>query len=131
MTESNLTKARQAETTAEPTSEAPIYQPRFDIFETDSELTLYGDMPGVEENQLDIRYENEQLMIHGKVPQRHENIKLARQEYGVGNYHRSFVIGESIDPKKISAEIDNGVLVIHLPKVEAAKPRRIAVKASN
>jgi HSP20 family protein len=48
---------------------------------------------------------------------------------GVGDYHRSFTIGEAIDAEKISAEMHNGVLTLHLPKSEKVKPRRIEVKA--
>jgi HSP20 family molecular chaperone IbpA len=129
MAETTLTKPRGAQSNAERTREAPIYQPRFDIVETDNELTLYGDMPGVEESHLDIRYENEQLSIDGKVPPRNEDVTFLRQEYGVGDFHRSFTIGESIDNEKITAEVHNGVLVVHLPKAEAVKPKRIAVKA--
>jgi HSP20 family molecular chaperone IbpA len=113
---------------AEPTRQVPTYQPRFDIVETEQELTLYGDLPGVDESHLDIRYENEQLTIHGDVPLRHEGVNFARREYGVGDFYRTFRIGESIDAEKISAELDHGVLVVHLPKSPASKPRRIEVK---
>ncbi|TWT79621.1 Spore protein SP21 [Planctomycetes bacterium CA13] len=129
MTNKPLTKPHPAQMEAEPTSQSPAYQPRFDIVESDNELTLYGDMPGVEEKDLDVRYENEQLMIHAKVPSRKEAETMLCEEYGVGDYQRTFMIGESIDPAKINAEIHNGVLVVHLPKTEAVKPKRIQVKA--
>jgi HSP20 family protein len=116
------------QTAAEPTRQWPIYQPRFDIVETEDELTLYGDLPGVGNDQLDVRYENEQLIIHGKTQPRTDDVKFLRQEYGVGDFHRTFVIGESIATEKISAEMHNGVLIVHLPKAEAAKPKRIHVK---
>jgi len=125
------TTARVASTSeAEPTRQSPAYQPRFDIVETENELTLYGDLPGVDEQGLDIRYEDEQLMIHGKVPPRHADVPFLRQEYGVGDFQRTFRIGESIDSDQITAELKNGVLAIRLPKSQAAKPRRIEVKAS-
>ncbi len=129
MAETSLTKNRPAQAEAEPTRDTPSYQPRFDILESEQELTLYGDLPGVEQAQLDIRYENEQLIIHGKIQERYQNLQLLRQEYGIGDFHRSFSIGESIDATKISAEVQNGVLVIHLPKTEAVKPKRIEVKS--
>jgi HSP20 family molecular chaperone IbpA len=78
---------------------------------------------------LVVRYENEQLYISGRVTIRNEGLQVLRQEYGVGDFQRTFTIGESIDPQAISAEVHNGVLVVHLPKSEAAKPKRIAVKA--
>ena len=125
----NIATPHATQPSAEPTRQAPIYQPRFDIIETENELTLYGDMPGVDNDELDVRYENEQLIIYGKAEPRTDEVKFLRQEYGVGDFHRTFVIGESIAPEKISAEIHNGVLIVHLPKAEAAKPKRIQVNA--
>lgn len=104
------------------------YLPQFDIRETDDELVLYGDLPGVGPDGLDIRFENGELTIHGKVSPRHENVEFIYSEYGVGNYHRAFMIGETIDVEKISAEMWHGVLTVHLPKSEKAKPRRIEVR---
>lgn len=105
------------------------YLPQFDIQETDDELVLYGDLPGVGPDGLDIRFENGELTIHGKVSPRHENVEFIYSEYGVGNYYRAFMIGETIDVGKISAEMRHGVLTVHLPKSEKAKPRRIEVRA--
>jgi HSP20 family protein len=106
------------------------YIPRFDIWEGDDELLLYGDLPGVMPENLDIRFENRELSIHGKVCPRHEGIQFVYGEYGIGDFHRSFTIGEAIDSERIFAEMHNGVLTVHLPKSDAAKPRRIEVKAS-
>ena len=127
MAEHTLSETKSTE--AEPTRQAPMYQPRFDIVETKDELTLFGDMPGVDESNVDIRYENEQLAIRGTVPERNADVAFMRQEYGIGDYYRTFTIGESIDAGKITAEVNNGVLVVHLPKSDAAKPRRIQVKS--
>lgn len=129
MAENTVTKSGSTDSVAEPTSEAPLYQPPFDIFETDTELTLYGDLPGAEQKDLDVRYEDEQLTIQAKVAPRSDDVTMLRQEYGVGNYYRRFLVGESIDTEKITAELNRGVLIIHLPKAEAAKPKRIQVKA--
>lgn len=112
---------------SEPTRETPVFTPRFDIVETDTELTLYGEVPGVNKDKIDVRYENEQLIIHGHVTDRCEGIAFLRQEYGVGDFRRSFRIGETVDATKIRAEVRNGILVIHLPKSEAVQPRRIKV----
>jgi HSP20 family protein len=104
------------------------YTPRVDIYETENELTLYADMPGVKTEDLDMRFENRELVVHGKVTPRHEGVQFLYGEYGVGDFYRTFAIGEAIDGGKISAELKNGVLTVHLPKSEAVKPRRIAVK---
>ncbi|MHB8897460.1 MAG: Hsp20/alpha crystallin family protein [Thermoguttaceae bacterium] len=114
--------------TVERTRTGTIYTPRFDIAETQDELTLYGDLPGVEPNDLDIRFENDRLVIHGKVESCHKEQQFLYGEYGVGDYYREFQIFEGIDGEKISADLKNGVLTVHLPKSEAVKPRRIEVK---
>jgi HSP20 family molecular chaperone IbpA len=129
MAETTVTTTSPVQADAEPTRQRPTFQPRFDIVENDNELVLYGDVPGVGQDDLDIRYENEQLIIHGRVADRNEGLETLRQEYTVGDFQRVFTIGEAIDSEAINAEVHNGVLVVHLPKSESAKPKRIAVKA--
>lgn len=129
MAENTLAKTPPAPTGPEPTRDMPTYQPLFDILENENELTLYGDLPGVGQDDLDIEYENEQLIIRGRVASRNEGLAVICQEYGVGDFQRVFAIGEAINAEAISAEVHNGVLVVHLPKAESAKPKRIAVKA--
>ena len=103
------------------------YSPRFDIWENDDEMILYGDLPGVMPEDLDVRFENPVLTIHGKVNPRHSDIKFLHGEYGIGDFYREFRISEAVDAGKISAELKNGVLTVHLPKTEQVKPRRIEV----
>jgi len=124
----DLAKREQPDVAVERTRCGMTYSPRIDIWENDDELTLYADMPGVTPESLDIRFENHELTIHGKVVPRHEDMQFVYGEYGIGDYYRTFNIGEAIDAEKISAELHNGVLVLHLPKTEAVKPRRIEVK---
>ncbi|MCL4202332.1 MAG: Hsp20/alpha crystallin family protein [Pirellulaceae bacterium] len=114
--------------TVERTQESVTYTPRFDIWENQEELLLYGDLPGVNAGDLDIRFEDKQLSIHGRVAPRHSGGQYLYAEYGVGDFFRTFAIGESIDASKISAELKNGVLTVHLPKTEAVKPKRIEVR---
>lgn len=129
----NTTLTNREKQTGEVTRPEDTYQatyvPRFDIWEGDDELRLYGDLPGVASGDVDIRFENNELTIHGKVSRRHEGIDFSYGEYGIGDFHRTFRIGESIDTDKISAEMNQGVLTVHLPKSEKAKPRRIEVKS--
>jgi HSP20 family molecular chaperone IbpA len=113
----------------ERTQSGRTYSPRFDIWETEDELILYGDLPGVRPESLDVEFENDVLTIHGKVESRQKDIEFINGEYGIGDFYRTFAIGESIDKEKIAAEMHNGVLTLHLPKAEAIKPRRIKVKA--
>ncbi len=115
--------------TPERTRGAVTYTPRCDIFETEDELLLCADLPGVEPGDVDVRYENGKLTIYGKCAPRQEGVNYLGYEYGVGDYYRAFTIGEAIDSDKIAAELKHGVLTVHLPKTEAVKPKRIAVKA--
>ena len=114
---------------AEYTRDNPVFTPQFDIFETDNELVLWGDLPGVTADDLNIDFEKNELIVRGKVASRQEGTQHLLNEYGIGDFYRTFAIGESIDTEKISAELKNGVLTLHLPKTEAVKPRKIAVKA--
>jgi HSP20 family protein len=113
----------------EPTRGQVTFSPRIDIHETDEQLILYAELPGVTTDDLDIQFENRELRIHGRVQPRQTDAEYIYREYGVGDFFRTFAIGETIDPERISAELKNGVLTLHLPKKEAAKPRRIQVKA--
>lgn len=105
-----------------------IYQARFDLWEGHDELILYCDLPGVAPDNLEIQSEGRQLTLHGKVEPRGKGGDYLHSEYGVGDFHRTFMIGESVDTDAISAELKDGVLTLRLPKVEDAKPRRIEVK---
>jgi HSP20 family protein len=114
---------------AERMQEAATFTPRFDIWENEDEILLYGDLPGVAPNDLDIRFENGELTIHGRVAPRHAERRSLYGEYGVGDFFRSFAIGQTIDSTQISAGLKQGVVILHLPKTAAVRPRRIAVKA--
>ncbi|OHB82223.1 MAG: heat-shock protein SP21 [Planctomycetes bacterium RBG_16_64_10] len=122
-------KSSSDSTQVERTRNGVTYTPRIDIVEKDDELTLYGDLPGVTRDSLDIQFENRELTIHGKVRPRQRDERYLYAEYGVGDFYRAFTIGQEIDTAKISAELSDGVLVVHLPKADAVKPRRIEVKA--
>jgi HSP20 family molecular chaperone IbpA len=113
----------------ERTHSGQTYSPRVDILETENELLLLADMPGVAPENLDIQFENRELRIHGKVCPRHQDIDFLYGEYGIGDFYRTFTVGEMIDSEKISAELHQGVLTLHLPKTEAVKPRKIMLKS--
>jgi len=108
-----------------------VYSPNVDIVEVENELMLIADVPGARPDAVDINYEQGLLTLHAGVEPRQQDEKtdFVFREYGVGDYYRSFQIGEGIDAQKIDAELKDGVLTVHLPKTEAAKPRKIQVKA--
>lgn len=121
-------KERTEQTTAERTRGGIYFTPRVDIFETETELTLYADVPGVRSEDVELRYENGELVLHGRVRPCSQAGTLLWAEYDQGNFFRAFTIHESIDSTRIEATCKNGVLTVHLPKVEAVQPRRINVR---
>ncbi len=115
---------------AERTRAKRLYTPPVDIIEGEDRLLLIADMPGVDENSVDITLEKNILTINGTVePEIPENHRLVSYEYGIGDYHRTFTLSDEIDREKIEATVKNGVLRLTLPKAEAAKTRKIPVKA--
>jgi HSP20 family protein len=113
----------------EATRDGRYYTPRVDIFESADEVVLQCDMPGVRPQEVDVRFEKGELSLYGKVQPRQAPAEYLDEEYGVGDFYRSFAIAPEIDADKISAECRDGVLTVHLPKQEKVKPKRIAVKA--
>lgn len=111
----------------EPT-QAVYYTPACDIVETPEELLLFAEMPGVKPEDVDIRYENGELHVYGRRAAQQEKKNYLLEEYEAGDFYRAFTVGETLDADRISAELKNGVLTVHLPKHEALKPRKIAVK---
>ena len=127
----DLTNKEQREVAStERTRDGAAFTPRIDVFETDEELLLCADLPGVATDGLNIRYEDKELTIEGRVAPRHSDVEHLYSEYGVGDFYRTFTIGELIDVEKITAELKHGAVTVHLPKADRAKPRRIEVKAS-
>jgi HSP20 family protein len=103
--------------------------PAVDIFESTDGLTVLADLPGVDKNDLTIEVKNDVLTLEGRSQDPSPGASLYK-EFELVNFFRQFQISDSIDPGKISAELKHGVLQIHLPKAEAAKPRKIDVQVS-
>jgi HSP20 family protein len=128
-TKSLTPKGRSEVTTPEATRGGAYFSPRVDIFETTKELTLIADVPGVRPEDVDLRYENGELLLHARVQEHSQAGTRLLNEYEVGDFYRAFSIHESINSQGISAECKNGVLTVHLPKVESAQPKQVQVKA--
>ena len=117
-------------TGAEHTRSGRCYRPNVDILERSDELLVLADVPGAAPEHVDVNFEEGTLAIHAKVePRQAPETDYLLHEYGVGDYYRSFRVSEAIDASKITAECADGVLTLHLPKAEAVKPRKIAVKS--
>jgi HSP20 family protein len=102
--------------------------PPVDIYEDETGLTLFADMPGVDKEQLGVRVTGDNLVIEGtaSVPVM-ANMELLYGEVQTPQYRRSFTLGRELDPGKIEAKLSHGVLTLRIPKTEEAKPRRISV----
>jgi len=114
----------------ERTRDQRAYVPRADIYETDEEIVVVADIPGVDENSVDITLEKNVLTINGYVePEPPEAHSLSYAEYEVGDYQRSFTLSNYIDQNNIRATVKNGVIELRLPKAGPAKAKKITVKA--
>jgi HSP20 family protein len=104
------------------------FVPAADIFETDEALMVIMEMPGVEKNNVSVALENDTLRVEGQInSSNYEGMEPVYTEYNVGHYARGFTLSGKIDRDRISAQLDNGVLTLMLPKVKEAMPRRISV----
>lgn len=105
------------------------FAPFVDIFETEDEYTLVASMPGVSKENVQLKIEEDSLLIFGKVNYDEAiSRKYILNENEIGNYFRRFNISESIDVSKIEAKFENGQLLVNLPKHERVKPRKISIK---
>lgn len=125
------TKQEATESGVEQTRDRRVFVPRVDIYESGDDLILVADMPGVDENNVDITLEQDRLTIVGQVdPVTPNGYTLAYAEYAEGDYRRTFTLSNEIDRDHIEATMSNGVLRLRLPKAAPAKARKIAVKAA-
>lgn len=122
---------QEVESPAEQTTPGPVFTPAVDIFETEKELTLLADMPGVKPEDLVIDLRENTLTLSGEVaPASDSGEEALLVEYETGKYYRQFALSEVIDQSKIDAQLKDGVLRLSLPKMEKAQPRKIIVKAA-
>ncbi len=116
---------------AEQTTPGPIFSPNVDIFETEQEIVLLADMPGVKTEHLDIDLRESVLTISGDIaPFEGADEQDVLIEYEVGKYQRQFTLSEVIDQSRIEAKLEKGVLRLILPKMEKAIPRKISIKSA-
>ncbi|MDI9570757.1 MAG: Hsp20/alpha crystallin family protein [Pseudomonadota bacterium] len=114
----------------ERTRNRKVFVPKVDIYETKDAMVLIADMPGVDDQSVDITLEKNVLTITGNVESPvYEGKALAYAEYDTGDYQRAFTISDEVDQDRIEAVVENGVLRLTLPKAEKAKVKKIAIKA--
>jgi HSP20 family protein len=105
------------------------FAPPVDIYEDEHTITLKLDVPGVEENDIDVRIQDNTLTVHGErkieKEEKEENYRRVERQYGT--FTRSFTLPSSVDTGQVNAHYDNGVLKIRLAKKAEAKPKQIKV----
>jgi HSP20 family protein len=111
---------------AEPTGWSPLV----DIEEKDDAYVVEADLPGVKREDVNIELVGNQLAITGEVKERKREGVVRRRTRRVGRFDYRVTLPDQVDPEKIDAKLDDGVLTVRVPKTERAKRRRIEVKSS-
>ena len=117
--EKNMEKTRQ------------LYEiaPAVDVYENEDEILVHADMPGVVKENISVDIDNGTLSVSG-VRKLAAKGHSTYEEFSDVEYVRSFSVPQTIDVERVEAELKNGVLRLHLPKSEAAKPRQIEIKTA-
>jgi HSP20 family protein len=107
------------------------WAPLVDIYETENELVIKADLPDLQEKDIDVRVENNMLTIRGerKFDDVNEDNYL-RVERAYGSFMRSFSLPNTVSSENIRAEYHNGVLTLHMAKLEESKPKQIKISVS-
>lgn len=109
------------------------FAPAVDVYEDEHNFTLKIEVPGVEEKDIDVRIENNTLIVHGErkfeKEEKEENYRRVERQYG--SFTRSFTLPNSVDPGQVSARYDKGVLKIILAKKAEAKPKQIKISVGS
>lgn len=126
--------ARQTDERREPTrSDERFVSPPVDIYEDAQGLVVVADVPGADPSALDVRVERGVLTIQARAAIR-DPARQARgaepvyREYALSGFFRQFQLPEEVDTGRIEADMQHGVLTLHLPRVAPAQPRRIQVR---
>jgi HSP20 family protein len=128
--ELKVQEKKEVSTASEQTRPGGVFAPQVDIFETDQQITLLADLPGVAPDNLTVDLRDNILTLTGEVTAlENANEKELFIEYEIGRYYRQFTLSDIIDQKRIDARMKDGVLRLTLPKVEKASPRKVTVTA--
>lgn len=115
----------------EPAEELQTLLPRVDVFENKDGILLLADMPGVPKDKLDLRVENDTLLIEGEIaPDTPENMEAVYAEVHLSRYRRAFSLSSELDSSRIDAQLRDGVLNLRIPRHAHAQPRKIEVKVA-
>lgn len=108
-----------------------VVRPAVDVFEDGNGITVQADLPGVNNDRLNLHVENAVLTIEGTaLLDQAEKVDALYAELQAPVFQRSFTLSSELDVDRIAAQLSNGVLTVTIPKRETAKPRRIEVRAA-
>lgn len=124
MEDKNLQRKEQG--TVETTRRIRTVMPPVDIYENDDEILLHAEMPGVTKESVKINIDNGNLSLSG-VRKLGQVGAVTWQEFSDVEYQRTFAVPQNIEVAKVKAELKDGILCLHLPKAESAKPRVIEI----
>ena len=128
--ELQVKEKQEVAATAEQTKPGLVFTPAVDIFETDHEITLLADMPGVASDDISIDLKDGVLTLSGDVkPWESANETDVLVEFEIGKYYRQFTLSDMIAQDRIEAKLEEGTLRLILPKAEKAIPRQITISA--
>lgn len=113
-----------------------VWVPAIDVVEQKDAYLMYAELPGVDPSQIDISVEQNVLTIRGTKPSivqasREGEVRVYAAERVSGSFERSIRLPEFVDGDHIAAGFNNGLLTVHVPKAQAAQPRRIEIKTSD
>lgn len=109
-------------------TERPFVAPEVNIFETDDGYVIQAEMPGVSKTGIEVTLENNTLTFVGRRTEEQVGGNVLYRESRAADYRRVFELDPAVDAERISAEMRQGVLTLHLPKAERVKPRKIQIK---
>lgn len=109
--------------------ELAIWAPSVDVEETDKELVVRADLPGVDPKDVEVTVENEALILRGEKKEEFEDQKknFHRMERFIGRFYREIPLPAGTEPEKVQATSAKGVLEVHIPKGEGYRPRKVPV----
>ncbi len=114
-----------------PRREEAALTPLVNVVEDTTGITMYADMPGVPKDKLNVHIDGESLSIEGELSlDAPDDMEAMHAEIGLPRYRRVFTLSRELDSKRISAEFQQGVLTLRIPKAEHAQPRKIVVQAA-
>lgn len=126
--ELKIQEKKAAQPGGETTKNETYFAPHVDIFETERDVTVVAEVPGVTVDGVDLALEDNILTIQGHRVAPKISGRVLLEEYESGHYLRRFTVAETIDQERIEASLVDGVLTVRLPKAGPAQPKKIEVK---